>query len=289
MVKECPPGKILNPKTNRCIKQPKDTKQPKECPPGKVLNPKTNRCIKQPKESKQTKEFKDSKESKQDKQSKDSKQSKQAKDSKQSKQLKQPKECPPGKILNPKTNRCIKDVSLLPKCKQGEVLRNGKCVCGFKHVWSEKEQKCVCPPGLTYNERTGFCADLTDYEALYYKIINSFPTTYKVYLDIPYKNKDKAKEIGAKWDYAEKKWYYTQDTKLGDIYKLNFLSYPKPDVYEIKIPIICKDDIKKLGLHWDNTKKTWYYFSNLPEKNINILEKYDWKYLCDRYYNARIH
>ena len=62
--KECPPGKVLNPKTNRCnkIKQTKKTSAPivkptppsynkivppkkKECPPGKVLNPKTNRCV----------------------------------------------------------------------------------------------------------------------------------------------------------------------------------------------------------------------------------------------------
>lgn len=52
--KVCPPGKLLNPKTNRCIN---DTvanrkkigltkkKANKVCPPGKLLNPKTNRCI----------------------------------------------------------------------------------------------------------------------------------------------------------------------------------------------------------------------------------------------------
>ena len=66
VVKECPPGKVLNPKTNRCIKiktpvvkEPKKTEikdikpvvkpvATKECPPGKILNPKTNRCIKTP-------------------------------------------------------------------------------------------------------------------------------------------------------------------------------------------------------------------------------------------------
>ena len=42
--KECPPGKVINPETNRCNKV-KPTKT-KECPPGKVLNPKTNRCKK---------------------------------------------------------------------------------------------------------------------------------------------------------------------------------------------------------------------------------------------------
>ena len=62
--KECPPGKILNPKTKRCIdkngataktllKEKKTLKEnpelkellKKKCPPGKILNPKTDRCI----------------------------------------------------------------------------------------------------------------------------------------------------------------------------------------------------------------------------------------------------
>ena len=49
--KVCPPGKTLNPKTNRCKKDPvkkvkkvKKKKTLKPCPPGKVRNPKTNRC-----------------------------------------------------------------------------------------------------------------------------------------------------------------------------------------------------------------------------------------------------
>jgi len=46
--KECPEGKVLNPKTGRFvkIKAPKVPKAPKECPEGKVINPKTGRCIK---------------------------------------------------------------------------------------------------------------------------------------------------------------------------------------------------------------------------------------------------
>jgi hypothetical protein len=67
--KVCPPGKILNPKTGRCINKPKEKthkkpgrpkkfdkpeepkeKSEKECPPGKIVNPKTGRCINKPKE-----------------------------------------------------------------------------------------------------------------------------------------------------------------------------------------------------------------------------------------------
>ena len=50
--KKCPDGKVLNPKTGRCIliknainKNIAKPKSPKKCPDGKVLNPKTGRCI----------------------------------------------------------------------------------------------------------------------------------------------------------------------------------------------------------------------------------------------------
>ena len=76
--KVCPPGKIVNPKTGRCINKPKEKthkkpgrprknvdkpgpqepeepkeKPKKECPPGKIVNPKTGRCINKPKEKTQ--------------------------------------------------------------------------------------------------------------------------------------------------------------------------------------------------------------------------------------------
>ena len=96
----CPPGKVLNLKTKRCVKvKPNKTiKQvikerkevleqelqniTKECPPGKVLNPDTGRCIKV----------------------------KPVKPDKPDKPItkKEPIICPPGKEINPKTGRCIK-------------------------------------------------------------------------------------------------------------------------------------------------------------------------------------
>ena len=54
----CPTGKILNKKTKKCVKDPRDKEKKvvdkdkvkkvvdKECPEGKILNKKTNRCIK---------------------------------------------------------------------------------------------------------------------------------------------------------------------------------------------------------------------------------------------------
>ena len=46
--KKCAEGKVLNPKTGRCVKDKAAAvaKSPKKCAEGKVLNPKTGRCVK---------------------------------------------------------------------------------------------------------------------------------------------------------------------------------------------------------------------------------------------------
>ena len=46
--KKCAEGKVLNPKTGRCVKDKAAAvaKSPKKCTEGKVLNPKTGRCVK---------------------------------------------------------------------------------------------------------------------------------------------------------------------------------------------------------------------------------------------------
>lgn len=99
----CPPGKILNPKTGRCVllkhaakyaikadenQVDKDAKKPIECPPGKILNPKTGRCVLIKHAAKYGVNGVNI-------------------DKNTKKDTKKPIECPPGKILNPKTGKCI--------------------------------------------------------------------------------------------------------------------------------------------------------------------------------------
>jgi hypothetical protein len=107
--KNCEDGKVLNPKTGRCIKVklPKAAKAAaalqkklgvdKQCPPGKVLNPKTGRCIKVklPKAAK-------------------------AADALQ-KKLAVDKPCPPGQMRSTKTGRCIKAKPQEKDCPPGKV------------------------------------------------------------------------------------------------------------------------------------------------------------------------
>ena len=78
------------------------------CPEGKILNPKTNRCVKDPavKKVKPAKKEADKVDDKVEEKKEADK-----------KPIVKVKECPEGKILNPKTNRCIKDVNYKPKPK----------------------------------------------------------------------------------------------------------------------------------------------------------------------------
>lgn len=96
--KNCPEGKVLNPKTGRCNKTNSASipvkaitkTSSKQCPPGKILNPKTGRCNK-------------------------------IKNGQNGPPIPF-KKCPPGKMINPITGRCIKAKAQVTKCPPGKVL-----------------------------------------------------------------------------------------------------------------------------------------------------------------------
>ena len=113
----CPPGKVINLKTNRCVKVKSDKtirqsikerkevleqelrNKTKECPPGKVLNPDTGRCNKVKTVKTITK-------------------------NETNEPLNKTKECPPDKMLNPKTGRCVKVKVLTRKNKNNNKNNN---------------------------------------------------------------------------------------------------------------------------------------------------------------------
>ena len=43
----------------------------------------------------------------------------------------------------------------------------------------------------------------------------------KIYLNVPYAEKDAAKALGAKWDAARKKWYVPMGTNVNSFSKWN--------------------------------------------------------------------
>jgi hypothetical protein len=147
----CPPGKVLNPKTNRCnnvkskpektirqiLRENKEAldqelrKKIKECPPGKVLNPVTGRCIKA-KIAKPIKQL--------------------INENKEILESKQPimKVCPSGKVLNLVTGRCVKVKSNKISIKKKKKMKKLK---------TAKKTK-ICPPGKMLNAKTKRCINV---------------------------------------------------------------------------------------------------------------------------------
>ena len=104
----CPAGKILNPKTGRCVnrngaigkallakpakrKRKRTAKKKSSCPAGKILNPKTGRCV-----------------------NRNGAVGK-ALLAKSARTAKKKSSCPVGKILNPKTGRCVNKNGIIGK------------------------------------------------------------------------------------------------------------------------------------------------------------------------------
>jgi hypothetical protein len=133
--KKCPEGKILNPKTGRCIidrskteikkektpekkKDKTPEKKEKKCPEGKILNPKTGRCIIDRSKTEKKKDKTPEKKEKTPEKKKDKTPEKKE------------KKCPEGKILNPKTGRCIIDRSKIVKKEKKDNDEDRECPRG---------------------------------------------------------------------------------------------------------------------------------------------------------------
>lgn len=100
---------------------------------------------------------------------------------------------------------------------------------------------------------------------------------------VNFDNKDKAKELGAKWNMDGKYWYVTPDLPEENVKKLKELmkqimtaspakeTTPKKKKY-IKIEFAKKDIAKKLGAKWDPGVKSWYYIldETSPERQSKL-------------------
>jgi len=111
--------------------------------------------------------------------------------------------------------------------------------------------------------------------------VNECPYNNKIYINIDYNNKEKAKILGAKWDNNKKSWYYNNNISKENIEKLNELEkeiiIENPTLINDKVYINITYDKKNIaksyGAKWDNNLKKWYYLSNLDEENIKKLNK----------------
>jgi hypothetical protein len=199
IIKECPPGKELNLKTNNCVnvRPVKSARQLihdkkdalvqelenkiKECPPGKELNPLTGRCISI--KVNKSKNIKNAREPTPKEPTPKEPTPKEPTPKEPTPKEPTPKEptlklkaCPPGKEINPKTGRCvaikvnksktIKNAkNLMPKVPTPKVptpkVPTPKEPTPKQPTPKEPTLKLkACPPGKEINPKTGRCVNI---------------------------------------------------------------------------------------------------------------------------------
>jgi len=81
-------------------------------------------------------------------------------------------------------------------------------------------------------------------------------TETKIYLDVPFSEKEFAKKNKCRFDMEKKKWYATSST--NPIIEKYLLTY-------FEVPYDLKDRAKEVGARWDAEAKSWYSYQGNSE------------------------
>jgi phage/plasmid primase-like uncharacterized protein len=93
------------------------------------------------------------------------------------------------------------------------------------------------------------------------------------YLDVPFANKDTAKDLGARYDTQAKQWYipsgteqaafapWFKDKTVSVVKEPTARDVPKPTY--LNVPFREKDEAKQLGALWDKEQRSWYVPANV--------------------------
>lgn len=106
----------------------------------------------------------------------------------------------------------------------------------------------------------------------------------RLYLDVPYREKSAAKELGAKWDRQKGAWYISTaldqtpfkkwlERKEGN--ENNRALPPRPKREYLAVPYGERKEAKALGAKWDTVERSWYIGEKADRKKLE-------KWLPDR-------
>lgn len=97
------------------------------------------------------------------------------------------------------------------------------------------------------------------------EIIHADKEDGKIWLDVPYREKNQAKRQGAQWDKIERRWYALEGADMAGLAawlpKEARPGMPSKTVNEktwLAVPFDEKNQAKRLGARWDGKAKSWY-------------------------------
>ncbi|TWA81546.1 antirestriction protein ArdC [Azospirillum brasilense] len=81
----------------------------------------------------------------------------------------------------------------------------------------------------------------------------------RTYINVPFTEKNEAKDMGAKWDRAAESWYVPAGADAAKFAKWPTHSpAPKSDRTYLAVPYAERNDARSLGAQWDGKAKSWY-------------------------------
>ncbi|KAJ1442985.1 hypothetical protein B484DRAFT_39027 [Ochromonadaceae sp. CCMP2298] len=96
--------------------------------------------------------------------------------------------------------------------------------------------------------------------------------TGRIYLDVPYGEKERAKSRGARWDAAAKRWYIRPRNS-----KYTFAQW---QMLYLRVPDEQQQTVERLGARWDRAACQWYVTASTRDPFAHWLEGQDtvWTY-----------
>ncbi len=112
----------------------------------------------------------------------------------------------------------------------------------------------------------------------------------KIWLDVPYREKNQAKRQGAQWDNIERRWYALEGADMAGLaawLPKDLAKEARPDMPSkiatektwLAVPYDEKNQAKRLGARWDGKAQSWYAPAGtelsglerwLPERNRDV-------------------
>lgn len=105
----------------------------------------------------------------------------------------------------------------------------------------------------------------------------------RIYLNVPFSEKEEAKSLGASWDKVQKSWFIKDDVDkrkfekwLGEAAQERIVTPTledgsSPEKIFLAVPYVERFEAKKLGAKWDVDRKSWFV---KPDDDLQKFEKW---------------
>lgn len=103
-------------------------------------------------------------------------------------------------------------------------------------------------------------------------LVRSVAMSGKIFLNVPFDDKEEVKKRGGRWDVDAKKWYIGDGASPADFAQWTGSGATQANTITwLKVPFSDKDEVKALGAKWDIGQKRWCV---PPGASVRVFERW---------------